>query len=96
MDNSSARAESQPPVHLPELRLIQYLCDIMQMLRGWYEYYEDAIRSVDQAVAAKVHDLMIEGVIAARQIARALNFELPTQPLDWTLTPPPPRPSREL
>ncbi|MDY0974981.1 hypothetical protein SOM61_08405 [Massilia sp. CFBP9012] len=92
MDNSSARAECQPPAPPSVQILVQYLCDIMQMLRAWYEHFEESIRAVDHAAAVKAHDLMIEGVIAARQIARALNFELPTPLLDWTLTPRPSRP----
>lgn len=96
MDYSTYSPDGQPLLPPSLLRLIQYICDLMQMLRAWYEHFEKSIRAVDRTAAIKAHDLMVEGVIAARQIARALNFKLPAESLDWTLAPRTPGGSADL
>jgi len=96
MDYSTDRADGQPPDPTELRHLIQYLCDLMQMLRAWWEHFEEAIRRVDQAAAIKAYDLMAEGTIAARQISRAIGFELPPPSQDWSLTPRPERPITDL
>jgi hypothetical protein len=97
MDYSTGRPGGQPHISSDLLPLVHQLCDFMQMLRAWWEHFEVAIRKVDRAAAIKAYDLMIEGVITARQIARALGFELPpVDTLNWTVAPKQYRPPAEL
>jgi len=77
MKDSSACMAGQQPVDAKILAQVQILCDFMQMLRAWYEHFEASLRQVDRAAAVKAHDLMVEGVIVARQLARQLGFVLP-------------------
>jgi len=96
MDYSTYVLDGQPSEPPRLAILIQYLCDLMQMLRAWYEHFEDSIRFIDRAAAVKAHDLMIEGMVAARQIARQMGFVLHTQPIDWTLKPRQPQPPSDM
>jgi hypothetical protein len=94
MKHNSARAAGQQNVTLdPQILVqVQVLCDFMQMLRAWYEHFEESLRQVDRAAAVKAHDLMVEGVIVARQIARQLGFVLPdVAGLTWEVAPRPVR-----
>jgi hypothetical protein len=69
---------------------IKPLCDFMQMLRDWWEHFEDVVRKLDRVAAMKAYDIMIEGVILARQIARQLGFELPDpSTFNWAASPRP-------
>lgn len=64
---------------------IGQLCDFMQMLRAWWEHFERVVRQLDRTAAAKAHDIIVEGVIAARELARQLGITLPdTADLNWT------------
>lgn len=64
---------------------IGQLCDFMQMLRAWWEHFERVVRQLDRTAAAKAHDIIIEGVITARALARQLGITLPdTADLNWT------------
>jgi len=99
MQDSSTRPEGQQYVTLdPQvLAQVQALCDFMQMLRAWYEHFQDSLREVDRAAAVKAHDLMVEGVIVARQLARQLGFVLPNVAgLSWEVAPRPIRLDIEL
>lgn len=98
MKDSSTQPEGQQKVTDPKLLIqIQVLCDFMQMLRAWYEQFEESLRQVDRAAAVKAHDLMIEGVIVARQLARQLGFVLPdVAGLSWEVAPRPVRLGVEL
>ena len=97
MKDSSARAAGQQPIDPKLLVQIQVLCDFMQMLRAWYERFEASLREVDRAAAVKAHDLMVEGVIVARQLARQLGFVLPdVAGLTWEVAPRPVRLGVEL
>lgn len=94
MKDSSTRPEGQQNVACdPKVLVqIQVLCDFMQILRAWYEHFEISLRQVDRAAAVKAHDLMVEGVIVARQLARQLGFVLPgVADLTWEVAPRPDR-----
>ena len=99
MQDSSTAAEGQQKVTFdPKILVqIQALCDFMQMLRAWYEHFQESLREVDRAAAVKAHDLMIEGVIVARQLSRQLGFVLPdVEGLSWEVAPRPMRLGIEL
>lgn len=99
MQDSSTAAEGQQKVTFdPKILVqIQALCDFMQMLRAWYEHFQESLRQVDRAAAVKAHDLVVEGVIVARQLARQLGIALPDiAGLSWEVAPRPMQPSVEL
>jgi hypothetical protein len=72
-------------------------CDALQRLRAWYGHFEPSIRLVDAVANVKAYDLIIDGAITARQIARELGIVLPeVSGLTWEVTPRIERPAAEL
>lgn len=99
MDYSTGVLAGQQKVNIDPSHVAQIaqLCDFMQMLRAWYEHFQESLRQVDRAAAVKAHDLIVEGVIVARQLARQLGIVLPdVAGLSWEVAPRPMRPSVEL
>lgn len=71
-------------------------CESFQMLRGWYAHFERSISQVDKVAAIKGYDLIVDGAINARQIARELGFTLPDlSQVRWELAPRLERPVQE-
>ena len=93
MDYSATSPPGQPNLSA----LIAMLCDILQVLRAWYEHFYDAMRELDRAAAVKAHDLIVDGVILARKVARMIGHELVnTDGIDWTVAPPQDRPALDM
>jgi len=60
----------------------------MQMLRAWWEHFEEVIRHLDKTAANKAYDLIIEGVVTARGLARELGITLTdVSTVSWTPSP---------
>jgi hypothetical protein len=78
MDDTSVTSQGQHPVIITASQLGQLadLCNFMQLLRAWWDHFEAVIRQLDKTAAAKAYDIMIDGVIAARQLARDLGFDM--------------------
>lgn len=88
MKDSSTPLSGQPPVDPFVLSQIQQLCDFMQMLRTWWEHFEVSLRQLDQTAAIKAHDLIVEGFMVAKQVARSLGIVLPSvEGMNWSLSP---------
>jgi hypothetical protein len=99
MDYSSDASTGQQDVLISAAVVTQMaqVCDSMQMLRAWHENFEKSLRQVDRVAAIKAYDLMVEGVVTARGIARTLGFTLPdVDDISWALSPRPERSTVEL
>lgn len=90
MDDTFKPLSGQPgqqgvTISASQLEQIGQLCDFMQMLRAWWEHFERVVRQLDWTAAAKAHDLIVEGVVTARALARQLGIALPdTADLNWS------------
>lgn len=90
MKDSSTQLIGQPPMDPFVRAQIEQLCDFMQMLRACWDQFQDTMRQLDHAAAVKAHDLIVEGVMVARQVARSLGIALPAvERLGWELSPQP-------
>jgi hypothetical protein len=90
MKDNSTQAAGQQNIDGALLSTITHLCDSMQVLRAWWVHFEPSLRKVDRAAAVQAHDVIVDGVIDARQVARTLGISLPSvDALDWKLAPRP-------
>jgi hypothetical protein len=99
MDYSPESSAGQQSVIISAALVAQiaHQCDSLQMLRAWYGNFEPSIRQVDATANIKAYDLIVDGAVSARQVARELGLTLPdVSSLNWDLTPRPERPSTEL
>lgn len=63
-------------------------CESLQVLRAWYAHFDRSISQVDKVAAIKGYDLIVDGAINARQIAREFGFVLPdVSNMKWELAP---------
>lgn len=98
MDSSSESSFGQQNVTIAASTVakIAQQCDSLQMLRAWYGHFEPTIRRIDATASVKAHDLIVDAVINARQVARELGISLPdVGNLNWKVTPRPDRPAVE-
>jgi len=62
------------------------LCTHMEYLRSWFDFYEKDICAMNDRAGANAHSHFVDGVIFARGIARAANFDVDRdriQAHDW-------------
>jgi len=93
MDHTSEAGPGQPNDRPDEAhaRELQHLCELVQLIRAWWEQFGGSIRELDRAMAVRVHDVFIEAAITARAIARQHAITLPDfGDFDWTPSVPAP------